>query len=271
MDQIIVYVDEADHARQQIGPLRSTGAVHDAALSAQSTPATATHWIVVACPPKLPRDASKWVSAESVEGWRQDWASELFNELRPLFNAPGDKLTCVLATGELVKLTDTLIAEHGNGRVLDARCPKYDSGRAGGPWRVVGARRRITRALRLDSASIARARCYPPPPMKLILKWLLSAVALLVVAYIYAGGVQVAGFGAALLAAFVIGLMNIIVRPILVLLTLPVMVRSVETTTSVPLPALFSVAVMVADALPWPRVSRPSARMTARWAASSRD
>ncbi|MEP6557272.1 MAG: hypothetical protein ABJB17_02235 [Burkholderiales bacterium] len=125
MDQIIVYVDEADHARQQIGPLRSTGAGHDAALSAQSTPATATHWIVVACPPKLPRDASKWVSAESVEGWRQDWASELFDELRPLFNAPGDKLTCVLATGELVKLTDTLIAEHGNARVLDARCPKY--------------------------------------------------------------------------------------------------------------------------------------------------
>ena len=58
--------------------------------------------------------------------------------------------------------------------------------------------------------------------MKLILKWLLSAVALLVVATIYAGGVQVAGYGSALLAAFVIGLMNIIVRPILVLLTLPI-------------------------------------------------
>ncbi len=125
MDQIIVYVDEADHARQQIGPLRSTGANHNPAVAPESAPTAATHWIVVACPPKLPRDASKWVSAESVEGWRQDWASELFAELQPLFDAPGDKLTCVLATGELVKLTDRLIAEHGNARVLDARCPKY--------------------------------------------------------------------------------------------------------------------------------------------------
>ena len=57
--------------------------------------------------------------------------------------------------------------------------------------------------------------------MKLIAKWLLSASALLAVAYLYSG-VQVSGFGAALLAAFVIGLLNTIVRPVLVLLTLPV-------------------------------------------------
>ena len=57
--------------------------------------------------------------------------------------------------------------------------------------------------------------------MKLIAKWLLSASALLAVAYLY-DGVQISGFGAALIAAFVIGLLNTIVRPILVLLTLPV-------------------------------------------------
>ena len=59
--------------------------------------------------------------------------------------------------------------------------------------------------------------------MKLIAKWLLSASALLAVAYLYSG-VQVSGFGAALLAAFVIGLLNTIVRPVLVVLTLPVTV-----------------------------------------------
>jgi len=57
--------------------------------------------------------------------------------------------------------------------------------------------------------------------MKLILKWLLSAAALLCVAYLYQG-VVVSSFGAALLAAFVIGLFNMILRPVLVLLTLPV-------------------------------------------------
>jgi putative membrane protein len=59
--------------------------------------------------------------------------------------------------------------------------------------------------------------------MKLIVNWLLSAVALLCVAYLY-HGVVVSGFGAALVAAFVIGLFNMILRPILVVLTLPVTV-----------------------------------------------
>jgi len=59
--------------------------------------------------------------------------------------------------------------------------------------------------------------------MKTIVKWLLSATALLLVAYLYSG-VQVTSFGAALIAAFVIGLLNMILRPVLVVLTLPVTV-----------------------------------------------
>lgn len=59
--------------------------------------------------------------------------------------------------------------------------------------------------------------------MKLIAKWLLSATALLFVAQIY-DGVTVTSFTAALGAAFVIGLLNLFIRPILVLLTLPVTV-----------------------------------------------
>ena len=57
--------------------------------------------------------------------------------------------------------------------------------------------------------------------MKLIVKWLLSACALLAVAYFY-NGVQVSSFTTALLAAFIIGLFNTVVRPVLVVLTLPV-------------------------------------------------
>ena len=57
--------------------------------------------------------------------------------------------------------------------------------------------------------------------MKLIVRWLLLAAALLLVAHLYPG-VTVASFGAALIAAFVIGLLNTLVRPLLVLLTLPV-------------------------------------------------
>jgi len=57
--------------------------------------------------------------------------------------------------------------------------------------------------------------------MKLIIRWLLLAAALLLVAHLYRG-VIVESFGAALIAAFVIGLFNTLVRPLLVLLTLPI-------------------------------------------------
>jgi putative membrane protein len=57
--------------------------------------------------------------------------------------------------------------------------------------------------------------------MKLIVKWLCSAAALLAVAYLYSG-VTVTSFPAALLAAAVLGALNTVVRPVLVLLTLPV-------------------------------------------------
>jgi putative membrane protein len=57
--------------------------------------------------------------------------------------------------------------------------------------------------------------------MKLLAKWLLSAMALLAVAHLYSG-VTVSSFTAALIAAFVIGLLNTVVRPIFILLTLPV-------------------------------------------------
>ncbi len=62
--------------------------------------------------------------------------------------------------------------------------------------------------------------------MKLIAKWLLLAAALLFVAYVY-DGVAVISFQSALLAAFVIGLLNTFVKPILVILTLPVTVITV--------------------------------------------
>ena len=57
--------------------------------------------------------------------------------------------------------------------------------------------------------------------MNLTLNWLLHATALLALAHLYSG-VEVKDFHAALAAAFVIGLFNLVVRPALVVLTLPV-------------------------------------------------
>ncbi|HEV8688792.1 MAG TPA: phage holin family protein [Ideonella sp.] len=57
--------------------------------------------------------------------------------------------------------------------------------------------------------------------MKLVARWLLLAAALLLVANVYPG-VKVATFAWAMAAALVLGLLNTLVRPLLVLLTLPV-------------------------------------------------
>ncbi|WP_050464555.1 phage holin family protein [Herbaspirillum autotrophicum] len=57
--------------------------------------------------------------------------------------------------------------------------------------------------------------------MLLLITWLINALALLAVPYLL-HSVQVDSFGAALIAALILGFVNTIVRPVLVLLTLPV-------------------------------------------------
>lgn len=57
--------------------------------------------------------------------------------------------------------------------------------------------------------------------LKLVAAWIVNALALLAVAY-FVPGIQVSGFAIALVAAVVIGLANILIKPILVILTLPI-------------------------------------------------
>ncbi|MFP5406107.1 MAG: phage holin family protein, partial [Gammaproteobacteria bacterium] len=57
--------------------------------------------------------------------------------------------------------------------------------------------------------------------MGILIGWIINAICLLLLAYIMPA-VQVAGFGTALIVALVLGLLNIFIRPVLILLTLPV-------------------------------------------------
>src|SRR4029078_8325859 len=56
--------------------------------------------------------------------------------------------------------------------------------------------------------------------LTLVARWIVNAAALLLVAYLYPG-VHVGGFLPAPGAALVLGLVNAVIRPILILLTLP--------------------------------------------------
>jgi len=115
MDKIIVYVDDGAHAQQQLAPMKSStqGSSHR------------THWVLVACAPRMTHRISKWVSHSARENWRAKWADKLFSQIVPSLQASGDLVTVVLAKGPLPELTDQLKAEHGTTRVLDARRPKF--------------------------------------------------------------------------------------------------------------------------------------------------
>lgn len=57
--------------------------------------------------------------------------------------------------------------------------------------------------------------------MRIIIRLLLTAMMVVILAY-FLPGIQVRDFGSALIVALVIGLLRIFVRPVLILLTLPI-------------------------------------------------
>ncbi|TSK07888.1 MAG: phage holin family protein [Geobacter sp.] len=68
--------------------------------------------------------------------------------------------------------------------------------------------------------------------MGIIIKWLLNGVAIVITAYLLPG-VSLTGFGAALITALVLGLINTFIKPVLMLLTLPLNILTLGLLTFV--------------------------------------
>jgi len=117
MDKVIVYLDDPAYARQQMPAVEAP-----------------THWVLVACAPRMTHRISKWVSHSARENWRAKWADKLFEQVIPPLRARGDAVTPVLARGPLPELTRSLMAEHGTARVVDVRRPKAPDNRDFGRW-----------------------------------------------------------------------------------------------------------------------------------------
>jgi putative membrane protein len=66
----------------------------------------------------------------------------------------------------------------------------------------------------------------------LLLRWLILTMAIMTAAYLFSG-IHVNGFGSALFAALVLGILNAFFRPILLILTLPINVLSLGLFTFV--------------------------------------
>ena len=84
--------------------------------------------------------------------------------------------------------------------------------------------------------------------MKLILRWILNAVALLAVAWVMKGhGVDLTGFGAALKASLFLGIINALIRPLVILLTLPINILTLGIFTLFINAAFFGFTAYVID------------------------
>ncbi len=62
--------------------------------------------------------------------------------------------------------------------------------------------------------------------MNLLVRWIINALAITITAYILQRGVHVSNFIAALAAALVLGIINATIKPVLILLTLPITIFS---------------------------------------------
>jgi hypothetical protein len=116
MDKIIVYLDDPAFAQHHLVPMKN---------ETSAGVRQATHWVLVACPPRLTRHISKWVTHVARDNWRNRWSEKLFARITPALKSQGDQMTLVVAHGPLIELTRELQLKHGMARVLDARRPKF--------------------------------------------------------------------------------------------------------------------------------------------------
>jgi hypothetical protein len=159
MDKVIVLIDDVAYARDHLRPMlgKACGAA-PATLAAQRT-----HWVVVACAPRITQRVSKWVSHRAREHWRSKWSDKLFAELIPWLQSHGDAWTAVVATGPLPDLTQGLMTEHGTTHVLDVRRPKLSPGQSAPPagmgqqhWSLAGVMAGLGLVLGLGLDGFAR-------------------------------------------------------------------------------------------------------------------
>ena len=111
MNKFIVYIDDAEHTLNQLQAVMSSGAQ--------------THWILVACPPRLSCHAGKWINQSARNSWRMRWADALFDSLTPVLTGRGDTVQSHVAKGELLAFTQKLRSSHAQASVLDMRRPKF--------------------------------------------------------------------------------------------------------------------------------------------------
>ena len=110
METWLVYIDDKNHAQQQLTPMLIKG--------------VPIQWVLVGCPPRLTRHAGKWLTQKAIQRWRTQWTQDNLQPIQAMLSESGDKVHTQVAHGPLVLMTKQLQQEWGTLRVIDARRPR---------------------------------------------------------------------------------------------------------------------------------------------------
>jgi hypothetical protein len=110
METWLVYIDDKNHAQQQLTPMLIKG--------------VPIQWVLVGCPPRLTRHAGKWLTQKAIQRWRNQWTQDNLQPIQAMLSESGDKVHTQVAHGPLVLMTKQLQQEWGTLRVIDARRPR---------------------------------------------------------------------------------------------------------------------------------------------------
>jgi hypothetical protein len=110
METFIAFIDNEEHALQQLMPMLESSA-H-------------AHWVLVGCPPVFSRHATRWVTQGALKKWRANWTQHNLKILVALCESKGLRVSTRTASGPLLQTTRQLLGEFPLARIVDARLPK---------------------------------------------------------------------------------------------------------------------------------------------------
>jgi len=110
METFIAFIDNEEHALQQLVPMLETS--------------TQAHWVLVGCPPVFSRHATRWVTKCALKKWRANWSHQALKQLVDLCEEKGLSVSTRVANEPLLQVTRQLTGEYPKARIVDARLPK---------------------------------------------------------------------------------------------------------------------------------------------------
>ena len=111
METFIIFINDAEFAKRQL-----------AAFVEGRGP---ERWVLVGCPPRLPRHSGRFLSQSALKRWRADWTRDALQEIVAMLTARGHEVSTRVAHSPLVEFTRQLRGEMGQAaRLLDARRPR---------------------------------------------------------------------------------------------------------------------------------------------------